>query len=50
MLAVAIGCALWYLDLRFAGYGWRDRFARVAQWYAGFAARPAMARQWALPA
>lgn len=45
---IAVGCALWYLDLRFADFAWRERHPGVAQWYAGFAARPSMQAQWAL--
>jgi glutathione S-transferase len=46
--AIAVGCALWYLDLRFGDFGWRDRHPQVAQWYAGFAARPSMRAEWSL--
>ena len=46
--AIAVGCALWYLDLRFADFGWRDRHLQVAQWYASFRERPCMRAQWAL--
>lgn len=45
---IAVGCALWYLDLRFADFAWRERFAGVASWYAGFAGRPSLQAQWAL--
>jgi glutathione S-transferase len=34
--SIAIGCALWYLDLRFADYGWRERHPEVAAWYATY--------------
>ncbi|WP_418320720.1 glutathione S-transferase [Piscinibacter sakaiensis] len=46
--AITVGCALWYLDLRFADLGWRDRFPEVAGWYADFGQRPAMSASWAL--
>lgn len=46
--SIAIGCALWYLDLRFADFGWRERHAAVAQWYAGFSRRPSMSASWSL--
>ncbi|MDB5859708.1 MAG: Glutathione S-transferase [Ramlibacter sp.] len=46
--AITVGCALWYLDLRFADFGWRDRHPQVAQWYATFGQRPSMRAQWAL--
>jgi len=44
--AIAVGCALWYLDLRFADLGWRDRFPNVARWYEEFGARPSMRKTW----
>ncbi|MEH3144978.1 MAG: glutathione S-transferase [Methylobacterium frigidaeris] len=40
--AITFGCALGYLDLRFAGIGWRDRYPAAAAWFAGFDARPSM--------
>jgi len=46
--SIAVGCALWYLDLRFADCGWRGRHAQVAEWYAAFSQRPAMATSWSL--
>ncbi len=46
--SIAVGCALWYLDLRFADLGWRDRYPKVSSWYAQFSQRPAMAATWAL--
>lgn len=39
---IAIGAALGYLDLRFPDFNWRDGNARLAEWYAEYAARPAM--------
>jgi glutathione S-transferase len=39
---IAIGCALAYLDLRFAADAWRDRHPRLAGWFERFAERPAM--------
>lgn len=44
----ALGCALWYLDLRFADFAWRERHPGVARWYAGFSERPSMLAQWSL--
>ena len=35
----AVGCALGYLDFRFAERGWRDGRPALADWYEGFAAR-----------
>jgi len=46
--ALAIGCALWYLDLRFPDVDWRARHAETARWYAGFSQRPSMAASWSL--
>lgn len=46
--AITVGCALWYVDLRFADFGWRGRCPAVAAWYAGFSQRPSMAASWAL--
>jgi glutathione S-transferase len=40
--AIAIGCALWYLDLRFDGFGWRERYPAVNSWYSEFGRRPSM--------
>ena len=45
---VALGCALWYLDLRFADFAWRERFPGMARWYAAFSQRPSMQAQWSL--
>lgn len=40
---IAIGCALGYLDFRFAGLNWRDGHPLTAAWFALFDAHPAMA-------
>lgn len=40
---VAIGCALGYLDFRFAADQWRNGHPLLADWYRGFASRPSMA-------
>src|SRR5437764_14783075 len=37
---IAIGCALSYIDFRFAGDGWRETHPRLAAWHATIAARP----------
>jgi len=37
---VAIGCALSYIDFRFAGDAWREQHPRLAAWHATVAARP----------
>lgn len=39
---VAIGCALSYLDFRFADLGWRNGRAELAAWHEAFAARPSV--------
>ena len=39
---IAIGCALSYLDFRFAAENWRKGYLRLANWHASFAARPAV--------
>jgi glutathione S-transferase len=39
---IAIGCALSYLDFRFAEQDWRQRHPGLARWHAGFAARPSV--------
>jgi glutathione S-transferase len=36
---IAIGCALCYLDFRFADQDWRKGHPSLAAWHAGFAAR-----------
>jgi glutathione S-transferase len=40
---IAFGCALGYLDFRFASLGWRERRPSTAAWFARFDARPSMA-------
>ena len=39
---IAIGCALGYLDFRYASEGWRERHPTLAKWYADFARRKSM--------
>jgi glutathione S-transferase len=39
---IAFGCALGYLDFRFASLAWRDRCPTIAAWFAPFGARAAM--------
>ena len=39
---IAIGCALGYLDFRYAGEEWRSRHRRLGAWYTEFAARKSM--------
>ena len=40
--AIGTGCALGYLDFRFAEWGWRDSHPALAQWFEVFNARPSM--------
>jgi glutathione S-transferase len=40
--AIAIACALGYLDLRFGDLGWRAHHPAVARWFEAFVARPSM--------
>ena len=40
---IAIGCALGYLDFRYASISWRDRHPATAAWYAEWAQRESMA-------
>lgn len=39
---ITIGCALGYLDFRYANEPWRQRAPGLARWYDDFAERPAM--------
>ena len=39
---IAIGCALGYLDFRYASLGWRDRHPDTAVWYERFSKRDSM--------
>ncbi len=39
---IAIGCALSYLDFRFADENWRKGHLHLANWHASFAARPSV--------
>ncbi len=47
---LTVACALWYLDLRFADFGWRERHPSVAGWYAEFSKRPSLQATWSLSA
>jgi glutathione S-transferase len=38
---IALGCALGYLDYRFAALDWRAQAPRLAEWFAELSARPA---------
>ncbi|WP_323038171.1 glutathione S-transferase family protein [Pararhodobacter sp.] len=39
---IAVGCALGYLDFRFADRNWRAQAPTLAAWYADFVQRPSM--------
>lgn len=39
---ITLGCALGYLDFRFADYDWRSGRGALAAWYESFAKRPSM--------
>lgn len=39
---IAIGCALSYLDFRYADEDWRQDHPHIASWHATFAARPSV--------
>jgi glutathione S-transferase len=41
---IAVGCALDYLDFRFAELDWRGSRSRLAAWHAGISKRPSMQR------
>lgn len=45
---IAVACALWYLDLRFADFGWRERFPAIARWHADACQRPSLRMAWSL--
>lgn len=45
---LTLGCALWYLELRYPDLGWRARHPRLAAWEASFAQRPSMQATWSL--
>ena len=40
--SIATGCALGYLDFRFADRDWRGAAPKLAAWFESFAARPSM--------
>ena len=39
---IAVGCALGYLDFRFAMHPWREDHPKIAAWHATFNARPSV--------
>nr|WP_059392846.1 glutathione S-transferase [Pseudomonas toyotomiensis] len=39
---ITIGCALGYLDFRFAEFDWRSEYPATAKWFAEFEQHPAM--------
>lgn len=41
-VAIGLACALGYLDFRQLGQGWRERYPRLATWYARVSQRPSL--------
>jgi len=39
---IAIGCALGYLDFRYASFGWREKCPKTALWFESFGKRESM--------
>ena len=46
--SLALACAIWYLDLRYADLAWRGRYPKVAAWYQTFSQRPSLQASWAI--
>ncbi len=46
---ITLGCALWYLDLRFSELNWREGYPKVADWFASYSHRPSTLAKWSLP-
>jgi glutathione S-transferase len=42
--SISVGCALGYLDFRFAAEPWREAHPHLAAWFEAFSANPAMAQ------
>jgi glutathione S-transferase len=42
--SISVGCALGYLDFRFAMEPWREAHPKLAAWFATFSENPAMAK------
>lgn len=45
---LSVGCALGYLDLRFADWNWRARAPKLARWAAVLEQRPSMQAKWSI--
>ncbi len=45
---LSLGCALGYLDLRFADLNWRARYPKLARWEGVLAQRPSMQARWSI--
>jgi glutathione S-transferase len=43
---LTLGCALWYLDLRYEQLAWRARYPQLADWQAAFCQRSSMCAKW----
>jgi glutathione S-transferase len=46
--SLAVACAAWYLDLRFADFDWKSSHPKVVAWYESFSKRPSLQATWAL--
>ncbi len=46
---LTVGCALWYLDLRYPELNWRTHYPTLASAVAVVMQRPSMTQAWALP-
>jgi len=45
---LTLGCAVWYLDLRFSDLDWRPRYPKFARWAEAFSQRPSTRASWSL--
>jgi len=45
---LTVGCALWYLDLRFAEWNWRERYPRLADASEPLFKRASMQKSWSM--
>jgi len=46
---LTVGCALWYLDLRFPELDWRQHYPSLAGWITPYMQRESMQQSWSLP-
>lgn len=45
---LTIACALWYLDLRFDEWNWREKYPEIEYWYRHFSKRESLQMTWSL--